>query len=82
MAKYLIYNTEEEAKQRAFQEGERKNLYFFRGLPDSHKGSKYITYPKVTSNNDFALDVSEYELTTEEQSMSTSSVTFPTPDFG
>jgi hypothetical protein len=75
--KYLVFTTEEEGEQRAFAEGQRLNLYFHRGLPDSDKGSKYLTFPRETSNGKFALDVSDYELTSSEQSKAVSSVTFP-----
>ena len=80
--KYLIFNTEEEGEQRAFAEGARANLYFHRGLPDSEKGSKYLTYPRETSNGKFALDVTNYELTADEESSTVSSVTYPTLNFG
>ena len=82
MAKYLIFDTEQEGEQRAFAEGARLNLYFHRGLPDSDKGSKYSTYPKKTADNKFALDVTDYELTAEEESSTVSSVAFPTYEFG
>jgi hypothetical protein len=59
---YLIYNTKQEAIDRAEQEGIAKALPYHTG-----KGtSRYLTYPSPTAGGKWALDVSGYDLTEDE----------------
>ena len=59
---YLIYNTKQEAIDRAEQEGIARNLPYHTG-----KGtSRYLTYPTPAANGKWALDVSGYDLTDDE----------------
>lgn len=72
---YLIYTTEQEGWDRSEQEGIRLNLsYHTKG-----EGSRWVSAPKLTSNNKWALNVEDFELNEEEQSNATSNVSFPTP---
>ena len=78
---YLLYATEEEGITRAEVEGQAQNLSFYK----YGSGSKYITFPKITKaplvgSAKWALDVSDYTLTEEEQAATVDSVTFPTPE--
>jgi len=77
---YLLYTTEAEGITRAEVEGQAQNLAFYK----YGSGSKYVTYPKITKapligSAKWALDVSDYTLTEEEQAATVDSVTFPTP---
>ena len=78
---YLLYTTETEASNRADQEGQSQNLSFW----TSPIGiSKWVSKPRITAkpligSAKWALDVSDYTLTEEEQSATVDSVTFPTP---
>ncbi len=77
---YLLYTTEAEGITRAEAEGQAQNLAFYK----YGSGSKYVTYPKITKapligSAKWALDVSDYTLTEEEQAATVDSVTFPTP---
>jgi hypothetical protein len=74
---YLIYDTEPEAITRADTEGLRRQYPYF---TQENGVTRYHTYPKLTSNGKYALDVTEYELTEDEQSAITNSVKFPTPE--
>lgn len=66
MANYLIYSTKEEAITKAEEEGRAQNLEHW---VDSANVTKYLTYPIITDDGEFALDVTEYTtLTAEEQS--------------
>jgi hypothetical protein len=59
---YLIYNTKQEAIDRAEQEGIARNLPYHTG-----KGtSRYLTYPTPTVGGKWALDVSGYDLSEDE----------------
>ena len=72
---YLIYTTEQEGWDRSEQEGIRLGLsYHTEGV-----GSRWVSAPKLTSNNKWALNVEGFELSEEEQSNATSNVSFPTP---
>jgi len=69
---YLIYDTEAEAIARADTEGARIGYsYHINGI-----GTRYHTYPKITTNNKYALQVNDYELTSEEEASTVTSVTF------
>ena len=60
---YLLFQTYNEAGDRADIEGQRRNYAHW-----SNAGStRWHTAPEETENG-WALDVSEYELSTEEQS--------------
>ena len=73
---YLVYDNEADAIARADTEGARRGYAY-------HKvgsGTRYHTYPKVTANSKYALVVNGYELTSDEESAITNSVTFPAPE--
>ena len=73
---YLIYDTESEAFARADTEGARRGYAY-------HKigsGTRYYTSPKVTADGKYALHVNGYELTSDEESEITTTVTFPEPE--
>lgn len=72
---YLVYDTEADAIARADVEGARRG-YAYHNTPDGV--SRYHTYPQETADNKYALNVTEYELTKDEQAATTTSVTFPT----
>ena len=71
---YLIYDTEADAIARADIEGARRGYAYH----TVGKGTRYYSYPKVTADNKYALVVNQYELTEDEESAITTSVTFPT----
>jgi len=73
---YLVYNTEADAIARADTEGDRRGYAYHR----IGSGTRYHTYPKVTADNKYALVVNGYELTEDEESAITTSVTFPEPE--
>ena len=55
---YLIYETKDAALDRADEEGKDNNLsYWIDGM-----GTRWLTEPELTANNNWALDVSDYEL--------------------
>ena len=73
---YLIFATEEEAWNRSEQEGIALGLAY-------HKvgsGSRYVTSPKLTDDDQYALEVSTFNLTEDEESSTVSEVTFPTEE--
>ena len=71
---YLIYNTEAEALVKADEEGKHRNYAYH-----TPKGGvcRYHTFPVPTSDNKFALDVSEYETLTAEELTATVSTFTP-----
>ena len=71
---YLIYDTESNALERADIEGARRGYSYHQ----VGRGTRYHTYPYLTSNNKYALDVTEYELTEDEQAATTTSVILST----
>ena len=73
---YLVYDTEVDAIARADTEGARRGYAYHR----VGSGTRYHTYPKVTADNKYALVVDGYELTEDEESAITNSVTFPAPE--
>lgn len=73
---YLVYDTEADAISRADAEGARRGYAYHR----VGSGTRYHTYPKVTANSKYALVVNGYELTEDEESAITNSVTFPAPE--
>jgi hypothetical protein len=74
---YLVYDTQSDAILRADSEGSRRQYPYF---IQPNGVTRYHTYPKLTSNGKYALDVTEYELTEDEESAITNSVTFPEPE--
>ena len=63
MANYIIYDTLENALARADQQGQLMNYnYWVNGT-----GTRYHTYPVETNNNKYALNVSDYTLSSSEQ---------------
>lgn len=75
--KYLVYETEADAIERADIEGARRG-YAYHNTPDGV--SRFHTAPKETANAKYAIEVTEYELTEDEQAATTTSVTFPPPE--
>ncbi len=64
MANYIIYDTLENALARADEQGKLMNYSFWvNGV-----GTRYHTYPTETNNNKYALNVTDYTLTSVEQS--------------
>jgi len=73
---YLVYETLDDALVKADAEGARRGYAY-------HKvgsGTRYKTYPQVTADDKYALLVNGYELTEDEESAITTSVTFPEPE--
>lgn len=70
---YLVYDTEADAIARADTEGARRGYAYHR----IGSGTRYHTYPQVTTDNKYALVVDGYELTEDEESSIVTSVTFP-----
>tara|TARA_A100000172_G_C3024866_1_gene104456 strand:- start:408 stop:614 length:207 start_codon:yes stop_codon:yes gene_type:complete len=67
---WLVYETNGEAIDRADTEGQRRNYAYW-----SNAGStRWHTAPEETSNNKWALKVTDYELSTEEQSQTVESI--------
>tara|TARA_R110002020_G_scaffold127785_1_gene286555 strand:+ start:1951 stop:2199 length:249 start_codon:yes stop_codon:yes gene_type:complete len=73
---YIIYDTLEDALVKADAEGLRRGFAYHKVGGGT---TRYSTYPKETSSGKFALVVDGYELTTDEESKITTTVTFPTP---
>ena len=73
---YIIYDTLEDALVKADAEGARRGYAYHR----VGSGTRYHTYPQVTANSKYALVVDGYELTEDEESAITNSVTFPDPE--
>jgi hypothetical protein len=72
---YLVYETEADAIARADVEGARRG-YAYHNTPDGV--SRYHTFPQETADNKYALDVTEYELTEDEESKISTTVAFST----
>ena len=62
---YLIFATEQEAWDRSEQEGIARGLAYHK----VGKGTRYVSSPKLTLNDNYALPVSSYNLTEEEQAV-------------
>lgn len=70
---HLIYETEQEALDRADEWGKAQNLsYWITG-----KGSRWVTAPAITADGKWALDVDGAELSEEEESAISEEVVFP-----
>tara|TARA_R100001086_G_C11814273_1_gene252406 strand:+ start:910 stop:1131 length:222 start_codon:yes stop_codon:yes gene_type:complete len=66
---YLIYDTEEDAFARADKEGKRVGYsYWING-----KGTRWATSPEPTAEGKYALNVTTYDLTEEEESATVTS---------
>ncbi len=61
---YLIYATEQDAWTRSETEGIERGLAYH----TTGKGTRYVTSPKLTDTDEYALDVSSFNLTEEEES--------------
>ena len=73
---YLVYETLDDALVKADAEGARRGYAYHRvGI-----GTRYRTYPQETADAKFALVVNGYELTEDEESAITTTVTFPEPE--
>ena len=70
---YLVYDNESDAIARADTEGARRGYAYHR----VGSGTRYHTYPQVTTDNKYALVVNGYQLTEDEESQITTTVTFP-----
>ena len=73
---YLIFATEQEGIDRSEQEGIARGLAYHK----VGKGSRYVTRPRLTSSDTWALPVSTYNLTEEEQAAVVETVSFPEPE--
>lgn len=74
---YLIYDNEEDANARADTEGQRIGYaYWKEGI-----GTRWSTAPAPTIEGNFALNVTTYDLTTEEQATTVPSYN-PVPSEG
>ena len=72
---YLIYTTEEEVIARADQEGQLlKFAHWTQG-----NGTRWLTAPQPTLEGNYALDVTNYELSDVEKTETVSSYN-PVPD--
>lgn len=70
---YLLFTAEQDAWDRSEQEGIYKGLsYHTKG-----KGTRYVTAPQETTDGQWALDVTDYELDDVEAATTVESVTFP-----
>ena len=59
---YLIYLTEQDAWDRSETEGIERGLSYHK----TGKGTRFVTSPKLTNEDTYALDVEGYELTEDE----------------
>ena len=66
---YLIYDNEEDANARADTEGQRIGYSYWK----EGTGTRWSTAPVPTAEGNFALNVTTYDLTTEEESTTVSS---------
>ena len=75
---YLIFATEQEGIDRSEQEGIARALAYHK----VGKGSRYVTRPRLTTINTWALPVDGYNLTEEEEALTVPSdaVSFPDPE--
>ena len=68
--KYLIFDTEATGARRADAEGARRG-YAYHTAPNGV--TRYHSYPQLTNDDTYALDVTDYELTSDEESSTVSS---------
>ena len=68
---YLIYLNEQDAWDRSETEGIERGLSYHK----TGRGTRYVTSPKLTDTDEYALDVSSFNLTDEEASATVDSYT-------
>ena len=73
---YLIHSTAEAAWSRADAEGAALNLPYHTGTGIT----RYLSAPRETADGKWALDVSGYNLTEDEQAQTVDSVEWPQPE--
>tara|TARA_Y100000114_G_C11657896_1_gene277545 strand:+ start:195 stop:434 length:240 start_codon:yes stop_codon:yes gene_type:complete len=73
---YLIFTTQEDAIARADQEGQLRGY----GYWTANEVTRWHTEPYRTAEENWALDVTEYTLTSEEQSQTVSSYNYPSEE--
>ena len=72
---YLIYTTESAAQFRAEAEGQAQNLPYYRN-PQTGV-TRYLSTPQETADGKWALEVSGYGLTEDEEEKVVESVEWP-----
>ena len=70
---YLIYPTEQDARDRADEEGKEIGYTYW----TEGKGTRWLTKPVPTADGEWALDVSEYELDEVEEATVVDSYLMP-----
>lgn len=70
---YLIYQTKEEADLRADREGQIKGYAYWK----VGSGTRTINAPEETVDGEWALEVSLYELSLQEEKEAVETATFP-----
>tara|TARA_B100002019_G_scaffold111531_1_gene95963 strand:- start:19008 stop:19244 length:237 start_codon:yes stop_codon:yes gene_type:complete len=68
MPKFLIYDTEQEAWDKAEEEGQALDLPFWQN-PENI--TKVVTAPMLTNDGEWALEVTDYETLTMEEELLT-----------
>ena len=72
---YLIFNTQSAAQARAEAEGQAQNLPYYRN-PQAGV-TRYLSSPRETADGKWALEVSGYDLTEDEDAKAVDSVEWP-----
>jgi len=70
---YLIYETEQDALERADEEGKYQGFSYW----TEGRGTRWLTKPVPTADGKWALDVSEYELDEVEEATVVDSYLIP-----
>jgi hypothetical protein len=70
---YLIYETEQDAIERADEEGKYQGFSYW----TEGKGTRWLTNPVPTADDKWALDVAEYELDEVEEATVVDSYLIP-----
>lgn len=68
---YLIFDNEEDANARADEEGKRVGYAYW----TEGQGTRWATAPQPTADGKWALNVTVYDLTTEEEEATVNSFT-------
>lgn len=68
MPKFIIYDTEQEAWDKAEEEGQALELPFWKN-PENI--TKVLTEPMLTNDGEWALEVTDYTTLTEEEELLT-----------
>ena len=71
---FLIYDTEEEAWNRSELEGVARGLSYH----NTGKGTRFVSSPRITAEDTYALNVDGYALTEEEATSVVDSYNAPT----